>query len=234
MLNNSLFIAYSTPNYSKLTNILLNSLNLINANNINHFVDIPPEILITKTGFQTDLWYYCIRNKINHLIEVLTNYDNLPESTEPIHDEKKYFIFTDCDICYIKNNINEWQELEKFINNNNNDIFFMREGTSNEVNSGFFIIKNNNNINNIKNFFVQVLNIFDISEKKDIPFGDQTIINNLLSKRLSNINYDYIPNDYVIFGKHIFNKKKSLFHHAIGCIDIEDKLLQINYIKSLF
>ena len=34
MLDKSLFICYSTPNYSKLTNICLNSLHDINVNNI--------------------------------------------------------------------------------------------------------------------------------------------------------------------------------------------------------
>lgn len=69
----------------------------------------------------------------------------------------------------------------------------MRENTSNDVNSGFFIIKNNDNI---INFFVNVLQTFDTSKRENIPLGDQSIINILKSK----INYDFIPNDYVVFG----------------------------------
>ena len=106
----------------------------------------------------------------------------------------------------------------------------MRENTSNDVNSGFFIIKNNDNITNIINFFVNVLQTFDTSKKENMPFGDQSIINTLKSK----INYDFIPNDYVVFGTRIFNSNKSLFHHAIGSKDVDDKIIQINRIKSAF
>jgi hypothetical protein len=221
MLDKSLFICYSTPNYSKLTNICLDSLYDINVNNINHMTD-DMNILFKNTGFGTDLWYYCVRNKINHLINVLKNYDYL--------NNIKYFIFTDCDIFYIKKNINEWYNLENYIQNENKDIYFMREGTSDDVNSGLFIIKNNDNITNIINFFIKVLQTIDTTEKEKMPYGDQSIINNL--KNI--INYGFIPNDYVVFGNNIFNINKSLFHHAILCRDVDDKIKQINEIKLHF
>ena len=222
ILNKSLFICYSTPNYSKLTNIFLNSLNDINVKNIEHKLDIPSNDLLYNTGFQTDLWYSCLKNKILHLINVLNKYNNFYNI--------KYFVFTDCDIVYIKKNIKEWDNLENYILNENKDIFFMREGTSDDVNSGFYIIKNNSNIKTIINFLIEVLKTFDESKKENMPFGDQSIINSLKN----NINYGYIPNDYVIFGTNIFNKNKSLFHHAIDCKDVHDKILQINQIKSEF
>ncbi len=221
MLDKSLFICYSTPNYSKLTNMCLNSLHEINVNNINHMTD-DISILFTNSGFRTDLWYYCVRNKINHLINVLKNHDSL--------NNIKYFIFTDCDIIYIKKNINEWYNLENYIQNENKDIFFMREGITHDVNSGFFIIKNNDNIINIIKFFTEVLQIIDITEKLNMPFGDQSIINNLKNK----INYDFIPNDYVIYGTTIYNNNKSLLHHAICTIDVDDKIVQINQINQHF
>jgi len=93
MLNKSLFICYSTPNYSKLTNLCIKSLNDINVTNIEHKLD-NPTISFKNTGFQTDLWYYCIRNKLNHLIDILNNYDNLIDI--------QYFIFRDCDFIYIR------------------------------------------------------------------------------------------------------------------------------------
>ena len=221
MLDKSLFICYSTPNYSKLTVLFLNSLHDIQVNNINHITDDISD-LFENSGFQTDLWYYCVKNKINHLITVLQDYNSLRNI--------RYFIFTDCDIIYIKKNINEWYNLENHIQNENKDIHFMRENTSDDINSGLFIIKNNNNIKNIINFFVEVVKTFDINEKTEMPFGDQSIINKLKNK----INYGFIPNDYVVFGTSIYNSKKSLFHHAIGCRDIDDKIIQINQIKKSF
>jgi hypothetical protein len=156
--------------------MFLNSLYDINVNNnnINHMFDDTISKMFTKTGFQTDLWYYCVRNKINHLINVLKNYDYL--------NNIKYFIFTDCDIIYIKKNVNEWYNLENYIQNENKDIYFMRECFSDDINSGFFIIKNNDNITNIINFFVKVLQTIDITEKANMSHGDQSIINNLLLK----------------------------------------------------
>ena len=221
MLNKSLFICYSTPNYSKLTNLCIKSLNDINVTNIEHKLD-NPTISFKNTGFQTDLWYYCIRNKLNHLIDILNNYDNLIDI--------QYFIFTDCDIIYIKKNVKEWYNLENYIINENKDIFFMREDTSNDVNTGFFIIKNNNNIKNIISFFIEILQTIDITKKNNMPFGDQSIINNLKNK----INYGFIPNDYVIYATTIFNKNKSIFHHAVCCRDVDDKIIQINQITSAF
>jgi hypothetical protein len=174
------------------------------------------DVSFENTGFQTELWYYCVRNKINHLINVLKNDSNV-----------KYFIFTDCDIIYIKKNVNEWYNLENYIQNENKDIYFMRENLSDDVNTGFFIIKN---ITDIINFFVEVLETIDTTEKVKMPLGDQSIINNLKYK----INYGFIPNDYVVFGSNIFDINKSLFHHAVCCIDVDDKIEQINQVKMAF
>jgi hypothetical protein len=102
----------------------------------------------------------------------------------------------------------------------------MRENTSNDINGGFYIIKNNKNIYQIINFFIEVLNILSNSNKKDIPYGDQTIINNLKST----INFDYIPNDYMIWGENIHNINKSLLHHCVCVGDIKGKLKQISQI----
>ena len=119
MLNKSLFICYSTPNYSKLTNIFLDSLSDLNVKNINHLIDNPPSNLVVETGFQTNLWYYCVRNKINHLINVLNNHETLTET--------QYFIFTDCDIIYIKKNMNQWDNLENdIINESKDEIIFSK------------------------------------------------------------------------------------------------------------
>ena len=239
MIDKSLFICYSTPNYSEMTNVFLNSLHDIKANNINHMIDDKAPVAIDEScpwsGLsvsRSDLWYYCIRSKINHDIKVLKDYHNLKNI--------KYFIFTDCDVIYIKKNVHEWYNLENYIQNTNKDIYFMREGGSDEVNSGFYVIKNNNNIQNIMNFLVEVLQTIDATEKPATPLmgadpsvtrflwiEDQYIINNLKNK----INYDFIPNDYVVHGDRIFNINKSLFHHAVGC---SDKMIQINKIKSAF
>ena len=63
----------------------------INVNNIKHMKDML-DVSGKKTGFRSDLWYMCIKNKIKHLINTLKN--NL--------NNIKYFISTDCDTIHLK------------------------------------------------------------------------------------------------------------------------------------
>lgn len=219
MIDKSLFICYSTPNYSELTEIFLKSLESIGAKHISHKLDNPPKF--EGTGFRTDLWYYCVRNKINHLIDTLTNHMG--------SKEYDYFIFTDCDIVYIAHNKSEWANLESYVLSQPTNICFMRENTrEREVNTGFFIMKNNEGIREILDFFAEVLHIMDTSKKNDMPFGDQSIINNIKHK----IAHSYMPVEYVVFGTVIYNKDKCLMHHAVCCNDVDEKIAQVNTIKS--
>jgi len=221
MLKQSLIICYSTPNYQPVTDILFSSLLDLNIVNTYYLLDKPPEDIIKKTGFQTDLWYYSVINKIKHLNSALYNINNY---------KNKYFIFCDCDVWFLKNNIHEWANLQKYVDTTDKDIFFMRESTTLDLNTGFFIIKNNINLVNIRLFFNEIYSVMIKETKNNMPLGDQTIINRLKHK----INFGYIPNEYVIFGTNIFDKNKSLIHHAVCCVDIPDKIKQIDFIKSKF
>jgi hypothetical protein len=232
MLDKSLIIAYSTPNYAPLTKIFKDSLEAVGveAKNIKHKLDVPNPVLLEKTGFQSYLWFHCVSEKIKHLLNVL--------QTEKTSQE--YFIFSDCDIHFITQNKICWKELENHINtiDPHRDIYFMRDYYIEDVNTGFYIIRNNmNSIEKTITFFTAVYQIMketlhrhqsDIITIRDIiPHGDQTIINLIKN----HINYGYIPNEYVVFGTTIFNKEKALFHHAVMTNDITDKIEQINLIN---
>jgi hypothetical protein len=119
MLNKSLIISYSTPNYKILTDNYLSSLYQLNINkkNISHKLDIVDNELMKKTGFMTDLFYYCIIQKVKNVIEKL--YEN--------KYKYEYYISSDCDIWFFKNKDNKWNELEKYIINNDYALTFMRE-----------------------------------------------------------------------------------------------------------
>jgi hypothetical protein len=221
MLDKSLIICYSTPNYKNLTRISLQSLYELDVKkeNIKHKKDIPPLELTIKTGFMTDLFHYCIIHKVEHLIKTLIENKGKYE----------YYISLDLDIWFIKKNRDEWKNLKSLIDNSDKDIFFMRENISKDVNGGFFIIKNRY-IEKTISFLEEVYNELLIKKKHELPMLEQQLINEKKSK----INYDYIPNEYVIFGESIYNKNKSLFHHAVCCNDVGDKLNQIKIIKSYF
>jgi len=222
LLNESMIISYSTSNYEPLTSLYLESLKNIGVkdNNIKHKTEKLDDTIFKNEGFQTDLWYFAITNKIQHLITVLENY-KLADS--------KYFIFSDCDIYFIDKNKEKWLELKKFIDENQNDIFFMSD-INQTVNAGFYIIKNNINIKYIISFFKNVLFILSSRDKKTMELGDQTIINEMLYA----INYDHIPLEFIIYGTIIYNNNKSLIHHAVCCKTKDEKITQINLIKSMF
>ena len=63
--------------------------------------------------------------------------------------------------------------------------------------------------------------------RHEIPFLEQTIINNIKTE----INFGFIPNEYVIWGHMIYNREKSLFHHAVST---DDKMNQIIETKKIF
>jgi len=191
-------------------------------------LDKPPKF--EGTGFRTDLWYYCIRNKISHLIDTLNSYTTgSADTSHSSTDKYEYFIFTDCDIVYFNQNQSEWANLEAYVLSQPTNICFMRENTrEREVNTGFFIIKNNSEIQSIIDFFTEVLYMMDTCRKTDMPFGDQSIINNIKNK----IAHSYMPVEYVAFGTIIYNKDKCLMHHAVCCNDVDEKIAQVNKITA--
>ena len=219
LLHESIIICYSTPNYEPLTNIALESLYKINinSNNIKHKLDILPDL--KDTGFMGDLFYYCIIKKVKHLVDMLKQYKNT----------SKYYISLDLDIWFIENNIHHWDNLQSFIDNNPNHVFFMKESTNSEANGGFFIIKNEN-IDETITFFENIYHKLITTPRNELRMLEQELINN--DKHL--IKYDYIPTEYVVWGEQIFNSSKSLFHHAVCCKNIQEKMFQINSIKQIF
>ena len=217
MLNNSCFICYSTKNYQPLTEICLRTIKQmgINDSNIYHKLD-DIESSDKKTGFQTKFWYYCVKNKIKHAV------DTIIENK----DKYQYFIISDCDIRYIRQNKNKFNNLEKFINKNDNNFFFMKEFDSKNINSGFFIIKNKE-IDNSIDFLNKAFHILDKNKPNKFPYGDQSVINEIKQ----NIKYDYIPNKYVVWGTKIFNKKYAILHHSVCAKNVKEKMQQIKFIK---
>ena len=127
-MNQTAYIVYSTPNYKRLYNNFFFSLVGIgvDAKHIFHKLDNPN---IKGRGFQSNLWYYCVRKKVEHfktiLKEQIKNY--------------KYFICSDCDIVFIYKNKQEWDNLYKFVDNSDKQIFYMQEGENEGINAGLTV-----------------------------------------------------------------------------------------------
>jgi len=225
ILEKSLIIAYSTPNYY-LADLFVHRLKEINfrMENLHHCKDnsmVAP--LHQPTAAFSSFWYDCLIKKLHNLIHVLREKCRKD-------DDFKFFISSDCDILFIKKNAHEWTNLEAYIDNSPHDIFFMRESTTPNVNCGFFIIKNNSNKTTILEFFEKIYKIMTTIDKKDMPLGEQTLINNYKSE----INFGYIPNEYFIWADHVYDPEKSLFHHPVCCLNQQAKLNQIKKIDTLF
>jgi len=219
-----MFICYSTPNYQPLTNVCLRTLRECGGKHIEHLLDTPSDELLAATGFQSPMWYYATKQKIVHLINTLKKFKG--------SSDYKYFVFTDCDIVFIRKNASVWESLEDhIISLEDKDIIFMNEGTSStDVNSGFFIIKNNERIDQIIAFFEEVVDIFTNSNIADVPLGDQTIINGIKGK----LQYGTIPNEYVVCGHIIFKDTHSLIQHAVGSYSVEEKFQRIMSTQTWF
>jgi hypothetical protein len=223
LLNQSLIIAYSTPNYVLKDDFLLSIKDIgVEDTIINLFID--NELLEQGiVNAHTEFWIQAKINKLKNLIKVLTENKN--------NDKYKYFISSDCDIWFLKENISEWDSLQEFIDISEKDVFFMKEDEQKDgkggfnINTGFFIIKNNNSLLSIINFFNFIFYKINI-----IFSSDHSSINEFKCE----LNFDYIPNQFVIWANHIFDNKKSLFHHPVCCNNISSKKTQILQIKKKF
>jgi len=225
MIEKSVLISYSTPNYNKLFHDYYSSAIIVGFSNIIHKLDDNINIDFKMGGeYQSDLWYYCIEQKLLHLIHTLQLFIENDKTTLP-----QYFIFSDCDIVFIKENKLQWVVLENYINTTPHDIYFMREFSVENANVGFYIIKADR-IHAILSYFINIHQLFLTTSKTEMPQGDQTLINNTIFK----LNYGYIPIDYYVWGNCVWNLAKSLFHHAVNCKNINEKLTQIQYIRNVF
>jgi hypothetical protein len=252
MINNSILVCYSTPNYKPLSDLFIESAFSVgfSKNNIYHNYDETyktnetgygqprePEQNREPEGFQSKLWYYCISQKIKHLINILRNVLSERTNVSSYYiNTPKYLIFSDCDVIFIEKNKEQWKNIETHINSTPNNMFFMREKDTEQINTGFFIIKLENIeiISEVLQYFVFVYEKLCKTPNAQMPLGDQSVINETIRSFVKSIKYDYIPNKYAIWGEHVWDIENALFHHAVCCSNITEKFAQFKMVKSLF
>ena len=210
-------ICYSTPNYAPITTLFMKSLQTYRGKPFRLYHKLDSSMPVQKDGFQTPLWYYCVLHKIKHLVSILEA--KAKEETKAKEEAKAgYIVFSDCDVSFLGQNAHLWSSLFASIDSSM-DIVFMREGITTDVNTGFFIMRQTS-VSRLIPFFENVISVMEQTPPEQMPLGDQTIINSLKN----NIRYGFIPNEYVVFGNHIYNANRALIHHAIGCTTIEEKV----------
>ena len=198
----------TSPNYIELYNIFTESLQP-EKNDIKIYSDIFP---VEKYNNHKDIWHNAMRFKMNFILNELTN----------TCEENEYVILSDADIQFIRPE--KLHDLIDMARSKDLEYFGMAENTRNEFNGGFVILKNTQNIRDLyKTVYERIL-------VKEYPFGDQTVLNDILPK--SNIKNEKIPREYVIWGESIYDKNKSIFHHAVCVTNIEGKIKQMSNVRS--
>lgn len=173
------------------------------------------QITQDKFGFATQSWYDAIKYKIQHFIDVLSN-----------SPDGEIVICSDCDIFFT----NSSDALKNYIigefDKQPLDFLFMREAESQYVNGGFYVVKNSLRVRSILQKAKEYCN-------KKSPLADQDFFNGD-GFRKSDVKWTYIDYKLVAWGNHVFDKSKTLFHHAVCCRNIKEKIKQQDKISRTF
>ena len=200
----------TSPNYSELYNIFVDTLQP-ESNNIEIYV---ANFDIGTNNNPNDIWHNAMRFKMNYIIEQL----------KTICEEDEYIILSDADIQFFRPE--KVIDLINMAREQNLEYFGMAEATRNEYNGGFTILKNTQQI---RDFYQTIYDRISVTKYR---YGDQTVINELLPK--SSIKNLKIPKEYVIWGNNIYDKKQSIFHHAVCILAVDGKLKQMEKIRQQF
>lgn len=157
-------------------------------------------------GFRKPSWYECIKQKIGFFVETLNSME-----------DGCIVLCCDSDIMFLgKGDKLHTVTQQTFAQNPDLDMWIMRENTGDDVNGGFYFVKNSGKV---RDYLKDAMRSCD----DRLPFADQTFLNTTIKQRM---NYQYIPNEYVVCGGYIHTPKDALFHHAVGCADVPQKLEQ--------
>jgi hypothetical protein len=164
-------------------------------------------------GFRHPSWYECIKQKLIFFVDTL----NLVPMNSIV-------LCCDSDVLFL----NKEDKLvsiafEVFEKDPLLDIWIMREGSRNMVNGGFYFVRNSQKI-------IDYIKNLTKACDKQLPFADQTFLNETIKTSLT---YQMIPDCYVVWGNQIHDSKSALFHHAVCCANVEQKLIQQDFILSV-
>lgn len=208
-------ICYSTPNYAPLANHCAESLLRLGLPRAQLHWWVDDSFAETDGSFRTSLWYHSVSQKILHLIvslDLLVRRD--------IAFAGKWILFTDMDVQYFGPS-HLWSAAALALTTH--EVMFLREGATDEVNSGVFFIRATPDVmRRASAFFQRVLARMKERTRESMPYGDQTIVNELLP--MSGLDVGFLPDAMVGFGRNC--PRTALFHHAVAAGSMGAKLEQ--------
>lgn len=199
-----------TENYGYLYSIWKKTLPL-GFEAMSHFMDLK----YPSFEYRTDGWYACIKYKLRYILDTLIN---MPEN--------KIVLCSDTDIMFLKRDrtLADYA-LNIFKDKPELEMLFMREQKLDMINGGFYFVRNTAKV---RAYMEEVWNKCD---DRELQLADQTYYNSTLKGR---INYDYLPQEFVVWGRDIYDRNRALLHHAVCCKNIAEKIKQQNRIRVMF
>lgn len=172
------------------------------------------EIAKDGYGFCSGSWYDAIIQKIQHFLDTLKG---LPEGT--------LCLCCDVDIFFAKRTDALANYLRDEMETRGLDMLFMQENQMESVNGGFYCVRNVERVRQALSHAMEYC-------MKKTQYADQDYYNSEEFKN-SGVKWGVIDTSLVAWGGTVFNREKTLFHHAVCCVTMEDKLKQQNQIARL-
>jgi len=232
------FFASYTHNYKPLHDLWRETLVSIGVKPHNIHAKaypLPETPLSGEVRFKTKAYALCLLHKVKNNLEHLIAY----RQSGATH---KYLVLSDSDIWFLQNREHSWKSLVTFIEQSDADLFYPFERIDEDgkqvLNAGFLIFKSSILDRAIEYFGAMLdkinhafdtLSLFEMYEK--YPFIDQSIVN----QETFGLKVEKIPTRWHVQGNHYKEEeaKTVLFHHAIQCRTMTEKIEQINKVAGL-
>lgn len=176
-----------------------------------HSIDMSP--YGSHHAFRTDSWYAAVREKMAHLLRVLTS-----SSTA----EGEYVVFTDADIIFYAPH--KLPDLVREASERGLEYFGMREGVTREYNTGFMVLRNTERV---RELVQEVVARLTGGERPSL--GDQSIINERIGA--SGVAHAHIDTKHTLWGDGT-PTADTVLHHAVCCMNVSEKLAQMDRVRS--
>jgi hypothetical protein len=183
-----------------------------------------------EVRFKTKAYSFCLLMKVKNILTQLKTYDASGE-------DHQYVVYSDCDTWFFQHREASWKEIISFFESSESDLFYPFERIDEDgrrvKNAGFLIFRRSKLQAAIRYYesAVQILedafaslSLFDLYQK--YPFIDQSLLN---MESSFGVKIAEIPERWHIQGNYFkeSNAKTVLFHHAIHCHTVREKMDQI-------
>lgn len=237
LMDSVLFGSSAADNYRTLTQSWKTSLQEagVQKQNIMHISYQIPRGYKPEIKFKSDTYNYCIKMKLENMLKVF-------KTVQSGNSHHRYIFWSDCDVQFFPNRLQEWKKLIRFMEEKDRDIYYPHEYSENDtplLNAGVLMYKKSKS-DIVVDFYEMIHKRWnEILEEYDgrlpemiarYPFFDQSLIREEKHK----INYELIPQRWQIHARERQEeyRKTILFHHAVDTITLYDKIEKMEKVRN--